>query len=322
MKSKFLILLVAILVCTSPSAYSLSENSSRPADELSGLNASAPTGYTALQNDNDEPAAADADTLWEYSLRTSLTGSQATYRNWSQGGTNNISALGTTAFSVAYREDIYVYKTDVNLRYGKSRIGDGEFIKSDDLIRVRNQVRRLFSDERFSALFNLNFETQFDKGYENPIPEEGESRIVISRFFAPAYLSQTLGMSYNPDRNLRFEAGLAMKQTFVTDTDLSERYGLDPGDTFRNEAGFSLLIGFERRLMESIQYTGYVETFTNVNKSLKSTDVLFVNEITGQINRYISANVEFALAYNDDVTDELQVKQIISVGLSYNFFGS
>ncbi len=273
------------------------------------------------QNGNAESAVSEQDTtFWSYSLRTSLTGSQATFRNWSQGGTDNISANGATGFSSEYKQDNFMYSLGINLRYGQSRIGEGDFVKSDDLIRMRNQVRRLFRDERFSTIFNLNFETQFDKGYDNPVPAEGETRNVISRFFAPAYLSQTLGLSYNPDRNLRFEAGLAMKQTFVQDTTLSTRYGLNEGDTFRNEAGFSTLIGFERRLMESIYYSGYAETFTNVNKSLTSTDVLFVSEITGQINRYISANLEFALAYNDDITDELQVKQVISVGFSYSFF--
>ncbi len=269
------------------------------------------------QENNDEKAD-----LWEHNLRLSLTGSQSTYRNWSQGGTDNVSVLASTAYSSEYKKDHLGYRVSVNLRYGQSRIGDGDFVKSDDVIRVRNQARRLFRDERYSAIFNVNFETQFDKGYDNPVPDEGETRNVISRFFAPAYLSQTLGVSYNPDRHFRFETGLAMKQTFVSDTDLSERYGLPEGDTFRNEAGFSLLLGYERRIMDSIYYAGYVETFSNVNKSLLSTDVLFVNEITGQINRYISANIEFALAYNDDVTDELQVRQNISVGFSYSIFGS
>ncbi len=272
--------------------------------------------------DTSQPAAEEADTSnWKHSLRASLTGTQASYRNWSQGGTNNIAILGTTAFSSEYSKDRYGYNLDINLRYGQTRIGDGDFIKSDDRIRIRNQASRKFRDERLSAIFNLNFESQFDKGYENPIPDEGEERILISRFMAPAYVTQVLGLSYKPVENLRFEGGLAMKQTIVSDTVLSERYGLDAGESFRNEAGFSFLIGYERRIMENIFYSGYVETFTNVNRSLKYTDVLFINEITGQINRYISANVEFVLAYDRDIIDELQVKQIISLGLSYSFFG-
>ncbi|MDI6401612.1 DUF3078 domain-containing protein [Balneolaceae bacterium ANBcel3] len=277
-----------------------------------------PQSALSKTNINAEPETPEPG--WEYSLRTSLTGTQASYRNWSQGGINNVSALATTGFSARYKKDSFSYSLNVNLRYGQSRIGDGDFIKSDDLIRIRNQARRMFRDERFSAIFNLNFESQFDKGYKNPVPDEGESRILQSRFFSPAYLSQVLGLSYNPDRYFRAETGLAMKQTFVSDTSLSERYGLDAGDTFRNEAGFSVLLGYERRIMENIHFSGYVETFTNVNKAITSTDVLFVSEITGQINRYISTNVEFAMAYNDDITKELQVKQIISVGFSYTFF--
>lgn len=258
---------------------------------------------------------------WEHSLRASLTGTQATYRNWSQGGTDNLAILGNTAYSSEYSRDRYGYRLDINLRYGQTRIGDGDFIKSDDRIRIRNQARRKFRDERLSAIFNLNFESQFDKGYKNPVPEEGEPRELISRFMAPAYITQVLGLSYRPVESLRMEGGLAMKQTIVSDTDLSPRFGLPEGDSFRNEAGLSLLVGYERRVMENIFYSGYVETFTNVNRDLKYTDVLFVNEISGQINRYISANVEFVLAYDREVEEDWQVKQIISLGLSYTFFG-
>ncbi|TVQ70615.1 MAG: DUF3078 domain-containing protein [Balneolaceae bacterium] len=262
---------------------------------------------------------------WERSLRASLTGTQATYRNWSQGGTDNLAVLGSTAYTSEYSRDRYGYKLDINLRYGQTRVGDGDFIKSDDRIRIRNQASRKFRDERLSAIFNLNFESQFDKGYKNPVPEEGEQRELISRFMAPAYITQVLGLSYKPVESLRMEGGVAMKQTIVavTDENLSRRYfGVGNEDqNFRNEAGLSLLVGYERRVMENIFYSGYVETFTNVNRSLNYTDVLFVNEITGQINRYISANVEFVLAYDREIEPDLQVKQIISLGLSYSFFG-
>ncbi len=270
------------------------------------------TGQTAEEEAITSP--------WEHALRTSLTGTQATYRNWSQGGTNNIAILGTVAHSSEYTRDRYAFKTEINLRYGQTRIGDGDFIKSDDRIRLRNQASRKFRDERLSAIFNLNFESQFDKGYRNPIPEEGEERELISRFMAPAYITQVLGLGYQPVENLRFEGGFAMKQTIVADTSLSFRYFSEFDKTFRNEAGLSLLIGYERRIMENIFYSGYVETFTNVNRALSHTDMLFVNEITGQINRYISANVEFVLAYDSDIIKELQVKQIISLGISYSFF--
>lgn len=257
---------------------------------------------------------------WDVSLRTSLSGSQATYRNWSQGGVDNIALLGSVGFGSRYETERYVFNHTTSLRYGQTRIGEGDFIKSDDIIRLRNQLRRKFRDERFGAILNVNFETQFGKGYDDPDPPEGEPRNLISRFMAPAYLNQVLGVSYNPDRYFRAETGLAMKQTISADTDLSPLFGLDEDQNFRNEAGFSVLLGYERQIMENIFYSGFAETFTNVNKPLSSTDFLIVNELTGQINRYISANLELAFAYNDDITDELQVKQIISVGFSYAFF--
>lgn len=249
---------------------------------------------------------------WDINLRSGLNGSQAAYRNWSQGGTNNVTAIAITVFSGAYTKNVFRYNFNLTLRYGQSRLEDNEFRKSDDIIRLRNQFSRKFDDQRFGTVMNVNFETQFDKGLNS-----GRD-MVVSRFFAPAFLTETVGFSFSPtDSKFEMDAGLALKQTFVRDTSLSTRYGLDEGETFKNEAGFSLIFKYEKELMENVLYTGYLETFSNILKRLDSTDLTFTNEVRGRINSNFSANFEFAVQYNDNVSTEIQVKQIFSLGINY-----
>ncbi len=258
---------------------------------------------------NDE----EEEGYWDFSLRTGLNGSQAYYRAWAQGGVDRIAVVANTVFSAVYTEGAYQYGTRVTLRYGQTRQDRGEFRKSDDLIRIRNQFRRRFSDERFSLTGNLNFETQFDRGFDRSYEN------VQSRFLSPGTLTQTAGLSFDPDSYLELTVGMSLRQTFMRDTSLSERYGLDEGDWFRNEAGFTFILKYERKVWDSVTYNGYLETFSNLQKSMLNTDIVFTNEFVGEINDYLSTNFEFSLQYNDDITNKLQIRQILSVGINYAF---
>ncbi len=250
---------------------------------------------------------------WDIRIRTGLNGSQAYYREWSQGGVDRIAVVANAMISGIYTDGPYQYGFRLDLRYGQTRLDRGDFRKSEDVIRLRNQFRRRFTDERFSLTANINFETQFDKGFDRSFEN------VQSRFMAPGTLTETVGLSYDPDSYFRSTFGVSLRQTFISDTSLSGRYGLDEGDWFRNEAGFTLVINYEREIWENVKYTGYLETFSNLQKSLLSTDIVFTNELVGRINSYLTTNFEFALQYNDDITKALQIKQILSVGLSFNF---
>lgn len=253
------------------------------------------------------------DSSWEIAWRISANASQASYSdNWSQGGSDSFNTVGSTTFSARYTKDEFGSAHTVSLRYGQTRVDGGEFRKSDDVIRIRNQFRRKFDDERWGAVLNVNFDTQFDKGYSS---DQDELR---SRFLAPAYITEILGISFTPDRSFEAEAGFSMQQTIVRDPDLSTLYGLDEGQTFRNEAGFSTIISFDRTIFSDFTYRGYVETFSSFDKPITSTDFSFVNELSGDINDYISLNLEFTMRYNDDVSDDLQIRQVLSAGFRYS----
>ncbi len=250
---------------------------------------------------------------WDIRFRAGLNGSQAYYREWAQGGVDRIAVVATSVFSGVYTDGPYQYAFRLDLRYGQTRVNRDAFRKSEDLIRLRNQFRRRFTDERFSLTANVNFETQFDKGYDRSFEN------VQSRFLAPGTLIQTIGLSFDPDSYIESTVGVSLRQTFMRDTSLSERYGLDEGSWFRNEAGFTVIISYEREIWKNVTYTGYIETFSNQQKSLLSTDVNFTNELVGRINNYLSTNFEFSFQYNDDITNALQIKQILSVGVNYRF---
>ncbi len=253
----------------------------------------------------------EAYSPWKNSWIGTLNGAQAQYRNWSQGGVNTLAVTAGTRFTSRYEHERYVLDHVTSLKYGRARINGNEGRKTDDEIRIRNQVSRQFNDPQFSLIGQLNFDTQFYEGYDKAYLN------VVSTFMAPAYITETIGFAYTPEKNTQFNAGLSLKQTIVQDTTLSRRYGLKPNTSFRNEGGVSLGIRITRDVMSNVSYAGSADTFTNFKRPFSSTVVKINNDFVGKINNFFTTNIQLAFIFDDNVTKDLQVKQVLSVGFSY-----
>lgn len=254
---------------------------------------------------------------WNYSWIAGLNGSQASYSNWSQGGVNNISILANSAFSGKYSNGRYAYGFLLSTRYGKSRIEDQGTRKTSDLLSIRNRFLYDLSETGNYSLFgNINFRTQFDEGFEYEAGPAGED-LLISRFMSPAYFTQNAGLAYTPPGYFTFEAGLGMKQTIVTDDDLQTLYGLDAGQTIGNEAGLVLGISYEQAVASNVLLSAGIETFTNMIRPVSQTDVFFTSQLTARVTNVLTTSLLVDLAYDDDFSEELQVQQILSLGVSF-----
>ena len=247
-----------------------------------------------------------------------VNGSQASYSNWSQGGVNNIAATGTSTLNIAYKQDRFAYGFLLNTRYGKTKIEGEDSRKIDDLLFIKNRFLYDLGEEGsdFKVFANIRFRTQFDRGFNYGAGSEGEN-VLISNFMAPAYFNQEAGLAYIPSDNFTFEAGLGLQQLFVRDENLATTYGLDEGDRFRNEAGFILGSSLKVDLATNISLASSITTFTTFGKAISSTDVYFSNKLTGQINNFMNASLSLDLVYNDDFSSEIQVAQVLSLGISF-----
>ncbi|MEX0720281.1 MAG: DUF3078 domain-containing protein [Balneolaceae bacterium] len=255
---------------------------------------------------------------WQQSWVASLNGSQAAYNNWSQGGVSSVSGTASSVLSLLYRDGQYGYGFRLNLKYGQSKSGEQGVRKTDDVISIRNRAVYDFEEDGpLSVYAKASLETQFARGYE--YDEEGEATL-ISDFFAPAYFSEGVGLAYQPSDDFMFEGGLALKQTVVLEEELAPVYGLEPDNNIRNEAGITTGINFEKEIFEDIVYLSSLQTFTNVMIALDKTDVIWSNELVGQINRIVSASFQFELRYDDDFSSEVQLKQVLSAGISVNLY--
>ena len=255
----------------------------------------------------------DSVKYWTRKWVLSLNGSQASYSNWSQGNNNSISATGGNFFNATYKRDRYSFDILINARYGQTKINGSEVRKTDDLIHFKNRVNHLLHASQYTAYFEVDFRTQFDAGYD-------KNNVFISDFLSPGYLQETAGLGYKLVEYMQLQSGFTLKQTFVADTLLSRLYGVTSGNNFRSEGGFSMGARFEKNIAKNLVFNSNVQTFTNFFQNIEHTDVMFNNEVTGKINSFMNTNIQFSLMYDRDFNKQIQVKQVLAVGLSFNVF--
>jgi hypothetical protein len=252
-------------------------------------------------------------TSWKWNMGASLNGSQAQYRDWAPGGVNAVSATGAVFLKGAYKKDALSFDTELNLKYGGADIENIGFRKTDDLIRFTNVAGYAIANSAWSYFGRFDFNTQFYEGRNG-------AGLLISDFMAPAYLQEGAGMQYKPVSWFTAKSGLGLKQTYVSDTLYATGFGVKAGENWRNEAGFTLSFRLEKEIMKNVLLKSGFDSFTNLERHIENTDVMFTNEFIGKINKYLSTNLQLAFAYDSDIIRRVQIKQVLSVGISVQFF--
>lgn len=270
-------------------------------------------GEEYFHNGVIQPADSDSVPRWSTNFTGSLNGNEAAYSNWSDGGVNSLALTASTVFNSKYVSHRFGYNVDVNLKYGQTKLQGFGLRKTDDLIRLKNQMNLFFNDRRFSGFVSVSFKSQFDKGFEYP---NDSTEVLISRFLAPAYLKEGTGIAFQPVDYFSIQGGFALQQTIVRDTTLSTRYGLKRHSTLLTEGGIGIGIDFNKEVFKNVTFHSSIETFTSFVKPIRSTDVSFANEITGKVNSFMNVNLQFEMLYNDDITKAIQIKQVLALGVN------
>lgn len=288
-----------------------------------------------------ESVGPSSDTItadWEYEVLGKFSASQAAYKDWKEGGGINSLAFTASLEGTAERTG-YHWAQSHDLRFvlGFLDQEDQELRKSEDLARLQSALR--YRGDDFFRVFNptlsANLRTQFANGFNytrNPYPGPGdhpeypaghpkadeEAPVQTSGFFAPATLTESLGLTYDPSETLEVRVGAASKQTIVTEPDYRVLYGVDPGKLARVEAGTEFASSFDQQLTENIRYRGRLNLFFSFNQTEDPPDMIWENVVNLQVNDWLSTDFEFVALYDEDTTEAIQIKEVISVGVSFS----
>ena len=183
-------------------------------------------------------------TYWRHKLETGINFNQGSFsRNWKGGGVN-ATALGLLLNGrLSYRRNRFSGSLRTQLQYG--------FVKNAGQTSRKNTDRLFFDAKagyristRWQWFGSFNLLTQFAPGYDYVmLPSGAEQANQLSSFFAPAYLTESFGLTYEPNDDFDLRLGLfTLRQTFVTDPTVRlyvpQNYGVPLDRTVRSELAF------------------------------------------------------------------------------------
>lgn len=274
-------------------------------------------------------SAQEADTLsaadgWRSSLVASLTGNQAAFSNWQEGGVDALAA--TASLDGAFDRVVGGFLTtqDLRLALGVLRQDTLDVRKALDVARYE-ATAEVNSERAIRPAAAVLFRTQFAPGYDyTPTADEYPSLVVVpgqelkvSDAFAPLVMSQSVGLAYRPGGGFVARTGLALKETVVGIERLRPVHGNALDQPVRVQAGLDAEVGLDRELMENVRLRSRLSAFQAFGQvGDEAPDVLFENVLLLKVNSLLNVRLDAAALYDADVSPDVQFREVVSVGVS------
>lgn len=292
----------------------------------------------------------DTDTTkgWKKGGVIGLNLSQNSLTNWAAGGQNSLAVNGLFSVFANYKKGKIAWANSLDIGYGLLKQGTGsDFRKTDDKFDLLSKLgREAFKNFYYAALFD--FKTQMSPGY-NYLNDT--TKVKISDLLSPAYILVALGLDYRPTAYLSiFAAPITGRMTIVNNQSLADSgaFGVKPatydneyllikhGEKTRTEfGGYIRMIftknDFKNELLKNVSFTTKIDLFSNYLKNPQNIDVNWETQIALKVNKFIAVNFNTQLIYDDNIKihydkdnysrygPKVQFKEILGVGLSYNF---
>ena len=273
---------------------------------------------TPKRPDGPRPKENIIDILYE---RLSFHGSyglninQLALSNWAAGGENTFAGKAFASFTLLDHKKTFEQKLIGNFAFGIARFASKGIEKQDDKIDLTYSLSRN-SMTQWNLSSIVTFNTQFANGYKYP-----NDSTVISTFFAPAYLTLSIGCSYKT-KDERFQiymSPVAGKVTFVMNQEVADKgafgvkkgyYDQDsiwiPGEHIAPAIGVNFIINYKRSIGKNITYTTLLNTFYNYierhDDDRLPIDVNWENTLNFMITKYISTILFVHLKYDHNTT--------------------
>ncbi|MCQ2317611.1 MAG: DUF3078 domain-containing protein [Bacteroidales bacterium] len=280
-----------------------------------------------------------------------FTINQLAVTHWAAGGESNASGKINANFKHTLKRRKFSYMTTGIFAYGISGYAKSKRIeKTEDRFELATTISNNNQKHlTFTSITTLK--TQFTNGYAYP-----NDSVPISRFFAPAYLTISMGYTYTINKYLSvFMSPMAGKMTFVMDQELADKgaFGVEAGywniiegdstwvsgKKFFAELGINILVSYSQQFDKNISIFSTLNLYNNyldANRSNRwNIDIDWETGIKFLITKRISTILNIHMIYDDnikfavteiengvEVTKErptLQFKESLGITFLFNF---
>jgi hypothetical protein len=253
---------------------------------------------------------------WQKEMVGGINLTQTSLSNWTQGGENSLAWQLNFRFKFINSQEKYNWANSGKCTYGSTKIGDQEFRKSLDEIKLESVLTYKLG-KHINPYAACTAETQFASGYNY----DTDPKTQISSFMDPGYIRESIGVGYQPNDIVKSRLGVALKQTITSDYPIP--YADDPDtvdkiEKTKNEFGAESVTDISLKITKNSLFTSKLELFYAF-EALDETDVNWDNVFTIMISKYINININFKLFYDKDISKKRQIKQAIAFGFTYSF---
>jgi hypothetical protein len=231
-------------------------------------------------------------------------------QSWQGGGVNNIGFGAVFNNKAVFTKAKGAFTSDLQLQLGflnnmprVNGITQREFRKNIDRLFYDAKYARKISD-KLNWFAGVNLLSQFLNGYDYA----NTKRPVISSLFAPAFLSEGVGLEYKASPHLMLSfGGATLRQTFVMNEEVFENtkkagttkdgkptfysYGVEQGKKMLFEAGFQGVAAYDRNISKNLNIKARWQSFYAYAPISKAVDHNVNVILTAKLNKYINLNM-------------------------------
>ncbi len=259
---------------------------------------------------------ADTTSIWKKNVVGNLNLTQASFSNWEKGGDNSLA--WQLKFDSKFEMDAekWNWATTGKFELGFAKVGGNEARKSSDIVDIETVVTKKLG-KLLNPFVAATVKSQFVAGFK--FDDTAETKTQVSKFMDPGYFTQSAGIGYKPNDNFQSRLGFTLKETLTSDF---PQYA-DDADTpeiekTRIEPGVSSVTDLKWKIHENVAYVSKLNVFSDM-KSVNRIDVLLENQVIMKVTKYLNVNVSVDVLYDKDVTDKTQLKEVLAIGLVYQF---
>lgn len=275
----------------------------------------------------EEEASADSaamalkdTTYWNSELSIGFNLNQASFSgNWKAGGVNSFALGSILSGKANYAKDKLSWDNQLELIYGVVKNDDLGLRKSNDRIFFDSKVGYKIT-QKWGYFASLNFITQFTDGFDY----SADDPVLISRFFAPAFLTSGFGFEYKPNENFALRlAPFSPRFTFVTDTNLINtvpgNYGVPEGQKLRTEwLAFQVFMTYNKKFSDNLTLNARYQIFANLETlEFRTIDHRLDFTLIAKITRYVDVTFTSINVYDIDMVEGIQFSQALALGILY-----
>jgi len=265
----------------------------------------------------------DTISYWSGTADFAFTLQQLGLKNWTAGG-DDLLSMNFAGRTLAVKEkDRFLWRNIFEANYSLTKQGNQKRIRANtDNWKIISRYNYSLESNWFITA-SIIFQSQFGKLYKVSVDEDtGDELLTLtSDILSPGYVWPSFGFTYSKDKDKWALSLMPVtgKLIIVLDDSLSNvgAFGVIPGENFKSESGFGIDGYIKSEIIKNIDVESDISIFTRYNDFLQ-TDIRWNIILRFKVNKFFSAFYSNNLIYDIDVSDKVQFRYNINLGLAYD----